>query len=138
MNSAHRIMMKAATLLWITLLLAACGGGGGNRSGSGGGDTLGTDATLSAGSLTPDFAAQQTSYSVEVGFYVMSVQLTPTLADSAASLTINDVSVSSGEVSAPIALDQGVNTIPVGRLIDPDPDRRNPAGGLCGRRVGSS
>ncbi len=121
MNSTHRIVVKVATLLWITMLLVACGGGGGGNGGGpggGGGDTVGSDATLSGlslstGSLTPGFASEQTSYSVEVDFDVMSVQITATAADSAASLTINDVSVSSGEASEPIELQQGLNAIPV-------------------------
>ncbi|TVS18868.1 MAG: hypothetical protein EA417_02090, partial [Gammaproteobacteria bacterium] len=76
----------------------------------------GTDATLSGlnlstGSLTPGFAPAQTSYSVEVDFDVMSVQITATLADSAATLTVNDASASSGEASTPIHLEQGLNTI---------------------------
>ncbi len=79
-------------------------------------DPLGADATLSGlslstGSLTPGFAPAQTSYSVEVDCDVMSVQITATLADSAASLTVNDASMSSGEASTPIDLEQGLNTI---------------------------
>jgi hypothetical protein len=58
MNSIHRVITKATTLLWITILLVACGGGGGGNgaggpgggggggngggSGGGGGDNVGT------------------------------------------------------------------------------------------------
>lgn len=72
MNTNHNIVMKFAMLFWIAMLLVACGGGGGNSGGpGGGGNTLGGDASLSGlsfstGSLTPGFAAEQTSYSVTV------------------------------------------------------------------------
>jgi hypothetical protein len=79
-------------------------------------DPPGADATLSglslsAGSLTPGFTPAQTSYSVDVDFDVMSVQITATLADSAATLTVNDASVTPGEASASVALAPGLNII---------------------------
>ena len=61
MNSTHRIIMKAATLLWITLLLIACGGGGGsgNGGGPGGGGGSGGGGGASVGTLTADAGEDQ-------------------------------------------------------------------------------
>ncbi|TBN57961.1 cadherin-like beta sandwich domain-containing protein [Glaciihabitans arcticus] len=66
---------------------------------------------LSAGTLSPAFAAATTSYTATVPFTRTSLTVTPTRADSTASITVNGVSVTSGSASGAIALAVGSNTI---------------------------
>jgi uncharacterized repeat protein (TIGR01451 family) len=68
---------------------------------------------LSAGSLSPAFAAATTAYTANVANAVASMTVTPTVADNTATLKVNGVSVASGSASAAIALDAGTNTITV-------------------------
>ena len=75
--------------------------------------TLSTDAdlsglTISAGTLSPTFAAATENYAVSVDNDVASVMLTPTTADAAATLTVAGAAVTSGATSAAIALTAGV------------------------------
>ncbi len=63
--------------------------------------------TISEGTL-PTFAAATTSYAVDVDNDVPSVTLTPTTADTAASVTVDGATVTSTEASNPIDLAPGV------------------------------
>lgn len=68
--------------------------------------------TLSAGSLSPVFAAGTTSYTAAVGNGVSALQITPTLADATASISVNGTAATSGSaVTIPLAV--GDNTITV-------------------------
>lgn len=66
---------------------------------------------LSSGTLNPVFSAAQQSYTATVPD--ASITVTPTLADSSASLTVNGVATSSGTASASIALNIGSNVVTV-------------------------
>ncbi len=70
-----------------------------------------TNLVLSQGILSPTFASGTTSYTASVGYNISSLTVTPTVADSAASVTVNGVAVSSGNASQSIALNVGDNTI---------------------------
>ena len=73
----------------------------------------GTDATLSAltisqGTLSPTFRADETSYTVDVAASVTQVQVTPTTPNDANStVTVNGTAVASGANSGNIALTEG-------------------------------
>ncbi|WP_186395842.1 cadherin-like beta sandwich domain-containing protein [Stappia sp. TSB10GB4] len=69
--------------------------------------------TLSQGTLTPGFTSGTTSYTASVGNAVTSLTVTPTASDANASITVNSVTVASGNASGPIALDVGSNIITV-------------------------
>jgi hypothetical protein len=74
------------------------------------------DATLSglaisAGTLTPAFSSSTTSYTASVANATSSITVTPTATDAAATITVNATSVTSGNASAPIALNEGSNII---------------------------
>ncbi len=96
-----------------------------NANGTGAGSTetftttaLNTNAdlsalSLSAGTLSPGFAAGTISYTASVGNATSSITVTPTSSDSAATITVNGVSVTSGAASGAIALAVGANTVTV-------------------------
>lgn len=65
--------------------------------------------TLSAGILSPAFSAATTSYTASVGHEVTSVEVTPTAADTEAAITVNGISVVSGQSQA-MVLSVGDNT----------------------------
>ncbi|MCX6874714.1 MAG: cadherin-like beta sandwich domain-containing protein [Verrucomicrobia bacterium] len=69
--------------------------------------------TISAGALTPVFDSATTAYTMSVPFDVTGLRLTPTLADSTATLTVNGTIVSSGTPSGIISLTAGANTISI-------------------------
>ena len=69
--------------------------------------------TLSAGSLSPEFAAATTAYTATVPNSNTSIALTPTTAHSGASVTVNGSTVTSGVASGNIALDVGANTVTI-------------------------
>ena len=103
-------------VIGISIWLAACGGGGGGDGG--GGDPVATNGnadlselTLSVGTLDQLFQSNQMSYTMTVPFAVDSLQLTPTLADSGASVTVEAVVVNSGQVSGNLPLVVGNNSI---------------------------
>lgn len=78
--------------------------------------TASTDANLSGlaisqGTLTPTFSSGTTSYSANVSNATTSITLTPTVADSTATVTVNGTAVTSGNASGSIALAVGSNTI---------------------------
>ncbi|WP_165452623.1 cadherin-like beta sandwich domain-containing protein [Paenibacillus thalictri] len=67
--------------------------------------------SLSAGTLSPAFEADTTSYTANVGNSISSVTVTPTTADGSAAVTVNGVPVDSGVASASLPLIVGSNTI---------------------------
>jgi hypothetical protein len=71
-----------------------------------------SDMTLDQGTLSPAFAAGTTSYAASVGNAVSSIQVTPTVADSTATLKVNGSDVTSGS-AANVPLNIGANTITV-------------------------
>ena len=70
-----------------------------------------SNLALSAGTLSPVFASGTTSYTASVPFTTTSLNVTPTVADATASVTVNGVAVTSGNASGAIALAVGSNTI---------------------------
>ena len=78
--------------------------------------TLSNDASLaglvlSTGSLSPTCASGTTTYTASVSNVPGLIAITPTLADSTATVQVNGVTVASGSASNPIALSVGGNTI---------------------------
>ncbi|MDI4650267.1 cadherin-like beta sandwich domain-containing protein [Cohnella hashimotonis] len=69
--------------------------------------------TLSAGTLSPTFASGTTNYTASVGNAVTSIAVTPTAANGAATIKVNDAAVTSGSASAGIPLSAGSNQITV-------------------------
>lgn len=76
-------------------------------------DTRLTALTLSSGTLSPAFAAVSLNYEAAVPGTVDTITVTPTAADSRATVTVNGMSVASGSPSNSIALVAGVNLINV-------------------------
>jgi len=72
-----------------------------------------SDLALSSGTLSPVFTAGTTSYTASVGNDVTSITVTPTVADSKATVTVNGTNVTSGTASSAISLNTGTNTITV-------------------------
>ena len=70
-----------------------------------------SNLVLSAGTLTPAFAAATTSYTASVFNTVASITVTPTVADAGATITVNGNAVTSGSASTPINLNVGPNVI---------------------------
>jgi len=66
---------------------------------------------LSAGTLSPTFAAASTNYTASVPNTNSAITVTPTLADATATVTVNGTNVASGAASGPILLAVGTNTI---------------------------
>ena len=69
--------------------------------------------TPSSGSLSPSFAAGTTSYTASVNNATSSITITPTTADSTATVTVNGSAVTSGAASGAIAMNVGANTVTV-------------------------
>ncbi|CAM3552966.1 MULTISPECIES: cadherin-like beta sandwich domain-containing protein [Saccharibacillus] len=69
------------------------------------------DLALSQGSLSPLFASGTTGYSASVPNSVASLNVTPTVSNANASVTVNGVAVTSGNASGSIALNVGTNEI---------------------------
>nr|WP_281272223.1 cadherin-like beta sandwich domain-containing protein [Paenibacillus flagellatus] len=67
--------------------------------------------TISSGTLSPAFAAGTTEYTASVANAVDSLDITPTVADHTASITVNGAPVVSGNASTPINLNVGSNNI---------------------------
>jgi alpha-tubulin suppressor-like RCC1 family protein len=67
----------------------------------------------SAGTLSPAFAAATTSYTSGVPYSITSLTLTPTVADSTATVRVNGTLVASGSASNPITLNVGTNTFTI-------------------------
>ena len=70
-----------------------------------------SNLTLSAGTLSPAFAASTTAYQAYVSPTTASITLTPTADNSNATIAVNGIAVTSGTPSTPIALASGANTI---------------------------
>jgi len=68
---------------------------------------------LSSGSLAPSFDPTVYSYAAAVDVSVSSLSVTPTTADSNATVSVNGMPVISGSASSPISLGYGINTINV-------------------------
>jgi len=66
---------------------------------------------LSQGTLSPAFAAGTTAYTAAVPNVVSSLTITPTVATTSATVTVNGVAIASGSASNPISLTVGNNTI---------------------------
>ncbi len=64
---------------------------------------------ISLGTLSPGFAAEETEYTVTLANLVTSITVTPTAADSNATIAVNGSAVPSGASSGPIALRVGAN-----------------------------
>ncbi len=69
--------------------------------------------TLSSGTLSPSFFTGTMSYTASVPSSVKSLQVTPTVTDSTASVKVNGLAVASGASSSPISLSVGNNPIQV-------------------------
>lgn len=81
-------------------------------------NTLSSNAALSGlavstGTLDPGFASGTTSYSAAVPSATATISITPTVADSGATITVDGATVVSGAASNPIDLNVGSNTITV-------------------------
>ncbi len=72
-----------------------------------------SDLTISLGTLTPAFASGTISYTDSVAYTVLGLTVTPTSADTGASITVNGTVVTSGSSSQDINLSIGDNTIDV-------------------------
>jgi protocatechuate 3,4-dioxygenase beta subunit len=103
------------------LAIAACGGGSSSSDSSSSGSTTtttSTDATLSglavsAGTLSPTFAAGTTSYTLSVANTVTALTLTPTVNTSGATVTVAGTAVTSGSASASQTLAVGTNAVSI-------------------------
>lgn len=92
--------------------LGACGGG----SSSGAGPTASSVSTLaglvlSAGSLSPSFAASTRHYTATVAHSITSLSVTATASAGGATLELNGVTLGSGVASGEISLSVGSNTL---------------------------
>jgi hypothetical protein len=65
----------------------------------------------SVGTLTPAFSSGATSYTESVPNATTSITVTPTVADSSATVSVNGDAVGSGAASAPVTLNVGSNII---------------------------
>lgn len=89
---------------------------GTSYSGTGTFTTLSNNAdlanlALSAGVLAPEFASGTTGYTAVVANAVTEITVTPTAADSTATITVNGTAVASGAASGPVSLAAGDNAI---------------------------
>ncbi|RUT29017.1 hypothetical protein EJP77_16585 [Paenibacillus zeisoli] len=69
--------------------------------------------TLDQGTLSPAFIPEGTSYNAAVAYPVSSIKVTPSTADSHATITENGVGVASGHPSSAINLNVGNNVITI-------------------------
>jgi hypothetical protein len=61
--------------------------------------------------ITPTFSSQITNYTAKVGYTISSLNIIPTVEESNATVTVNNISVVSGQSSGSIPLFIGTNTI---------------------------
>ena len=81
--------------------------------------------SVTPGPLSPDFVASTLNYTVNVGSTVISVTVTATLQDTAASMLINGQGTSSGVASAPITLGESGSSTGISIIvIAPNGDRK--------------
>lgn len=79
-----------------------------------------TQLTLGGGpAFSPAFTSGHITYQTTVPNLTSTITLTPTAANSAAKVTINNATVASGSASAPIPLNPGSNSITV-KVMAPD------------------
>ncbi|RYD90912.1 MAG: hypothetical protein EOP54_23290, partial [Sphingobacteriales bacterium] len=71
------------------------------------------DLTISQGTLSPAFSAGELNYTVNVGSGATLLTITPTVSGADATVTVNDVAVTSGSPSADLNLDLGDNIFTV-------------------------
>lgn len=83
----------------VNVIRAALGGNNNLRS-----------LTVSQGTLAPAFSANTTAYTVDVGSGVTSISVTPTLSDSAATMTVNGQAATSGQARAITLRAAGLST----------------------------
>jgi len=100
------------------LFLSACAekteiGPGGDGTFMPSSDSALSGLTITEGTLSPIFDAAAETYSVSVAHAVDSISVTPTAADTNATITVNGDAVTSGAASQPIALAEGDNTITI-------------------------
>jgi hypothetical protein len=69
--------------------------------------------SVSQGSLNPVFSSDTLSYMVDVANDVTNISITPTVADSTATVEVNGVVVTSGQASEAIPLNVGLNEISI-------------------------
>lgn len=70
-----------------------------------------SNLVLSSGTLSPTFNSNTVSYAATVSSNVTSIQVTPTVAQSNATVKINGTNVASGTASGAIRLQTGMNVI---------------------------
>jgi hypothetical protein len=122
----RKIIIGFISLLCIVAMVGCGGSGGGGGSNNGNGNNNGSSTTnsdlsalvLSAGKLTQDFASSVTSYTLSTGNRTIIV--TPTAADTGASITVQGIAVTSGAASAPISLEVGSNNTVTIVVTSPD------------------
>jgi len=68
---------------------------------------------ISAGALSPVFAAATTGYTAGVANTTASITITPTATDPSATITVNGTAVATGTASGPVTLVVGANPISV-------------------------
>ena len=69
--------------------------------------------TISSGSFTPPFSSSTATYTDILAYSISSVTVTPTTADSTATIKVNGIAVTSGRASQTINMNIGKNTITV-------------------------
>lgn len=93
--------------LFSVLALTGCGSSSNSAS-----DQL-SSLTISSGTLSPTFVSGTADYTASVDSSVTMVTVTPTAKDSSATITVNDVAVTSGAASESINLDVGDTAITI-------------------------
>ena len=68
---------------------------------------------ISEGALSPSFSANTTGYNVDVPYDTAGIYVTPTVAGINATVTVNGISVSSGNESSFIPLTSAINVITI-------------------------
>lgn len=71
------------------------------------------ELTLSAGAISPAFAASTSSYTLTVAGSATSTTVTATAADAGATIKVNNIDVMSASASSPVMLNVGSNAITV-------------------------
>ena len=116
-----RHFARGIHLLFFGLFIASCGGG--NDDSMRPSPILGSNATLASLSingadLDPAFDSSVTDHTAAVGFAAKSTQVTATVEDVSANLSVNGTAVNSGVASDSISLDEGSNTITVNVIAE--------------------
>lgn len=69
--------------------------------------------SLDSGTLSPTFSAGTTAYTASLANAITSVTVTPTVARTGATVTVNGIPVASGAASGPITLNLGSNLLTI-------------------------